>query len=164
MKKLAYIFITCLLLTSCVDHIKKAMEPKKYPYKIRITDVHPVQSMRCGPFDDPELNEEYTDSCVSDSAAIYSAIIRLNASLITEYKLKGKVEPHLPCITIYGPDGMPVDTTAIKDWSRVLNILHDEDAIKEIEKNVVGYNTTLMFDSKRQTEKVIEITDKMFSF
>ena len=152
------------MLTSCVDHIKKAMEPKKYPYKIRIADVHPVQSMRCGPFDDPELNVEYTDSCVSDSAAIYAAIIRLNASLMTEYKLKGKVEPHMPVIHIYGPDGLPVDTTAIKDWTHFPNILHDEDALKEIRKNVVGYNTTFMFDSKRQTDTVIEITDKMFNF
>ena len=130
--------------------------------EIRIADVHPVQSLRHSPLGDPELNEEYTDSCVSDSAAIYSAILQLDAKLVTEYKLKGKVELHMPAITIYGPDGMPVDTTAIKDWERISNILHDEEALIEIRKNVVGFNTTLMFDSPRQSKVVMEMIDKMF--
>ncbi len=164
MKKLFYIVLCLFIFTSCIDQAKKAFEPKRYPYKIRIVDVHPVQSMRHGLYDDPKLNEEYTDSCESDSAAIYAAIFKLDAKLYTEYRIHGKVEPHLPCITIYDPNGNRVDTTAIKDWSRIAKILGDREGVDEIRKNVVGFNSTMMFDSEQQTNAVIEITNRMFDF
>lgn len=163
MRVLLYLTSLLVVLTSCNnDKSGDTADAPLYPYKIRIADVHPVQSLRHSPLGEPELNEEFTDSCVSDSAAIYSSILTLDAKLVTEYKLKGKVEPHMPAITIYGPDGMPIDTTAIKDWERISNILHDEEALTEIRKNVVGFNTTLMFDSPRQSKVVIEMIDKMF--
>lgn len=164
MKKLLYLVLCLFIFTSCIDQVKKAFEPERFPYKIRIADVHPVQSLRHGLYDDPELNEEYTDSCESDSAAIYAAIFKLDAKLYTEYRIHGKVEPHLPCITIYDPNGNMVDTTAIKDWSRIANILGDRDGVEEIRKNVVGFNSTMLFDSEQQTKAVIDITNRMFDF
>lgn len=92
MKKLLYLVLCLFIFTSCIDQVKKAFEPERFPYKIRIADVHPVQSLRHGLYDDPELNEEYTDSCESDSAAIYAAIFKLDAKLYTEYRIHGKVE------------------------------------------------------------------------
>lgn len=164
MKKLLYLALCFFIFTSCIDNVKKVFEPKRYPYKIRIADVHPIQSMRHSFYEDPELNEEYVDSCESDSAAIYAAVIKLDAKLYTEYRIHGKVEPHLPCITIYGPDGHRVDTTAIKDWSRIDNIMSGEDGIEEIKNNVVGFNSTMLFDSDKQTKAVIDITNRMFDF